>query len=528
MILRTATTDHVEEFATVSEDGVAPSSEVSVTLISEDGSSATTEVSVTAGSEDGPTAVSEVSVTATSEEGATATSEAPTKSPNPPISKSPNSGDYRPQLDGLRAVAVIAVAWSHWERPYQFGIPFGAGVHLFYVLSGFLITGILLRVREQHERGHGLAAFYIRRALRIFPAFYVTLVLAWWADLPLVRESFIWHVTYLSNVYTLVRGEWPGLISHFWSLAVEEQFYLVWPWLIVFAPQRWLLPGIVTAIVVAPAFRWWMATLGYAESMHAVLTPGCLDSLGVGALLALNQQSTVDGRRSPAAKKALIAIGLPGYIGALLLEALGIRIGFVIAIKQTLQALVFGWIVLRAAEGFGGLTGRMLSAAPIVYIGRISYGVYLAHGFAGAIAATMFLAAGIGWPIPEPWRLLVLCGVTVGAAALSWHVMERPINAMKRCGALPVEAKRELTEPAARVKRVVRVAIRRGRLEDRRTRPWRERWIEIDVVEQVQHVDTELEVGVAAEPESFRHVRCQRAQRTARESTTSAARNRRP
>ena len=106
---------------------------------------------------------------------------------------------------------------------------------------------------SESDRAGALRAFYIRRALRIFPAFYLTLALAWWADLPLVRESLAWHAAYLSNVYTFVRGEWPGAISHFWSLAVEEQFYLVWPWLIVFAPRRWLVPGIVAAIVVGAA-----------------------------------------------------------------------------------------------------------------------------------------------------------------------------------------------------------------------------------------------------------------------------------
>src|SRR5262245_15560412 len=106
---------------------------------------------------------------------------------------------YRVQLDGLRAVA--AVAWSHWERPYQFGVPFGAGVHLFYVLSGFLITDILLRVRDEADRMGALRAFYVRRSLRIFPAFYLTLLLASFADIPPLRESIGWHVAYLSNVF---------------------------------------------------------------------------------------------------------------------------------------------------------------------------------------------------------------------------------------------------------------------------------------------------------------------------------------
>ncbi len=344
---------------------------------------------------------------------------------------------YRPQLDGLRAVAVMAVAWSHWERPYQFGIPFGAGVHLFYVLSGFLITGILLGVREPVDRAGALRAFYIRRALRIFPAFYLTLAVIWWADLPLVRESVAWHAAYLSNVYTFVRGEWPGAISHFWSLAVEEQFYLVWPWLIVFAPRRWLVPGIVAAIVSAPLFRLWMGALGYKETMHAVLTPGCLDSLGVGALLAavagpgFNPALAAKARLKPR-PTTVAATALLMWLAIWVMESRGPVPLPVTAIKQTLQAFVFGWIILKGAEGFSGVTGRVLSSAPVVYLGRISYGVYLAHGFAGALAATGFALAGLAWPAPEPWRLIILCGVTVAAAALSWHVLERPLNALKR------------------------------------------------------------------------------------------------
>jgi peptidoglycan/LPS O-acetylase OafA/YrhL len=336
-----------------------------------------------------------------------------------------------PQLDGLRAVAVAAVAWSHWERPYQFGIPFGAGVHLFYVLSGFLITGILLRVRDEAARAGALQAFYVRRALRIFPAFYLTLLLAWWADTPYLRDSIGWHVAYLSNVFTFVGDEWPGPISHFWSLAVEEQFYLVWPWLIVFAPRAWIVPAIWIAIASAPVFRWWLAEAGYRESMIGILTPGCLDSLGVGALLAvISPQSTALGR--PSLRAWVFVAALAGYAGLIGIEKAGVVIPVLVAMKGTLQAVVFGWIVWRAAHGFSGAAGRVLSAAPVLYIGRISYGVYLAHGFAGAIATALFARFGYAWPIPEPWRFIVLCTVTVATAALSWHLMERPINALKR------------------------------------------------------------------------------------------------
>jgi peptidoglycan/LPS O-acetylase OafA/YrhL len=331
---------------------------------------------------------------------------------------------YSPQLDGLRALAVAAVAWSHWERPYQFGIPFGAGVHLFYVLSGFLITRILLDVRDQADRMSGVRVFYVRRALRIFPAFYVTLAFAWWADVPPVRSTFAWHATYLSNVHVFLTETWPGSISHFWSLAVEEQFYLAWPWLIVFAPTRCLKPAIAVAIATAPIFRWWLAALGYRENLLGVLTPGSLDSLGMGALLALmHQRGEGLGRVTPAVSVAgltVLTVG-EGITGPLPLPLM--------AAKQTLQAVVFAWLVVRGADGFGGCFGRILSVGPIVYTGRISYGIYLVHGFAGDI----LLAVGVNSrALPEPWRFLILCTMTVAIAAVSWHLMEKPINGLKR------------------------------------------------------------------------------------------------
>jgi peptidoglycan/LPS O-acetylase OafA/YrhL len=342
---------------------------------------------------------------------------------------------YRPQLDGLRAFAVLAVAWSHWERSYQFGIPFGAGVHLFYVLSGFLITGILLDVRQHADRAAGLKAFYIRRALRIFPAFYLTLAIACLANIPPVRDTIWWHVFYASNVQVVASGEWPGAISHFWSLAVEEQFYLVWPWLIVFAPRRWLVPAIVGAIACGPVLRAYLATLGYRETLLGVLTPGSLDSLAVGALLAVIKPERPDVEpgcgmvpRWRALDRAAGAAGA-AWLTLLVVEAAGATLSLpLLAIKQTLQAVAFGWMVWNASVGFGGTGGRLLGSAPVVYIGRISYGVYLAHGFAGAMLAAIGLSSQT---LSEPLRFVALSGVTVGVAALSWRFFESPINQLK-------------------------------------------------------------------------------------------------
>ena len=165
----------------------------------------------------------------------------------------PLSQPYFPQLDALRAVAVLGVMLHHYwpEAEKALGLSTGfLGVQLFFVLSGFLITGILLRARDRVQLGqsstaHGIGQFYVRRVLRIFPLFYAMLAIAWLAGLPEVRDSLPWHLMYASNVYMVRIQDWHGSVSHLWSLAVEEQFYLVWPFVIFFMPRRWLLPVFV-------------------------------------------------------------------------------------------------------------------------------------------------------------------------------------------------------------------------------------------------------------------------------------------
>jgi peptidoglycan/LPS O-acetylase OafA/YrhL len=173
--------------------------------------------------------------------------------------------EYLPQLDGLRAFAVFAVMLHHFlplnrVLPEDFVTLGSLGVRLFFVLSGFLITGILLRCRQRASDGETkpsqqLRRFYVRRFLRIFPVYYVTLGIVALLNLPTVRESFFWHVAYLSNFLFSFLGRFEGPLSHFWSLAVEEQFYLLWPWLIVFAPRRFLHGIILMTVISAPVFR---------------------------------------------------------------------------------------------------------------------------------------------------------------------------------------------------------------------------------------------------------------------------------
>src|SRR5208337_4189358 len=157
-------------------------------------------------------------------------------------------------LDGIRALAVIAVMIQHFDPGTVRWIKLGhVGVRVFFVLSGFLITGILLQARQSAEidglsKWRVLRNFYARRFLRIFPIYYLVILVTWVAGIAEMRESVGWNLSYLSNFYFYQRGTGNYSVTHLWSLAVEEQFYLLWPLLILFLPRKWLAGAIVSAI----------------------------------------------------------------------------------------------------------------------------------------------------------------------------------------------------------------------------------------------------------------------------------------
>jgi peptidoglycan/LPS O-acetylase OafA/YrhL len=342
-----------------------------------------------------------------------------------------------PQLDGLRTLAVAAVAWSHWMPAWQLGFEAGLmGVNLFFVLSGFLITGILLDSRAEAVgpagRWFAIRQFYARRVLRIFPLFYMTLAVLVLINVRPVRQTVVWHVCYLSNVYVFRQGAWIGQLSHFWSLAVEEQFYLVWPYLMIFLPVRRVRPVVLALIGLAPVYRVVMGLVDPENALAFVLTIGCLDALGIGALLAYAQRNGDDSRRG--AGRRLLCIGLSSWAGIETLNRLHLAPGPLLHLQPTFLDMFFGWVVLTAARGFKGWFGRFLRWSPMAYLGKISYGLYVFHNL--MIYGLVFAVSNLHAPaliVNVAWvRCLGLLVLTISAAAVSWHFFERPLNDLKR------------------------------------------------------------------------------------------------
>lgn len=323
---------------------------------------------------------------------------------------------HLPQLDGLRAVAVMMVMAYHFIPGIDRVAPFGAiGVRLFFVLSGFLITRILLDARTL-PFGQAMRMFYIRRSLRILPLFYAVLLAAAALNIGPVRQTFFWHGGYLTNVYLYLRGDWHGSISHLWSLAVEEQFYMVWPFIVLLAPLH-RLPHLVAAMVcAAPLLR-----LAIGGAMNSVLPVSCVDALGAGALLAFPQTAAAMAAIGRSAGPPLL---LAGLVGQRMLAP-------TIAREVLLDAgvtLVAAWLVHGAAAGFNGVAGTALRARPVRYIGTISYGTYVLHGFMPYILGRYVSGfVSMWWPL----KAAVLLTCTLAAAAVSWHVFERRVLAFK-------------------------------------------------------------------------------------------------
>ena len=340
-------------------------------------------------------------------------------------------GGRRAALDGLRAVAVTAVVAYHLGGGAAGAVRGGfLGVDLFFVLSGYLITGLL--VREHRDRSRiDLVGFWERRVRRLLPALLLVLVVValatWWAARPETwsarRGDALWTLAYLANWHFVAAGEdyfaaYAGAspLRHTWSLSIEEQFYLLWPLVVVgcLRVRRELLAVVAGVLVVASAaaMAWAYGAASLSRAYYG--TDGRVQQLLVGALLALllARARRLPRYAGPAAFAALL-LALVLASDAAPVYYRGGALAF-----AALTAVVVADVELRPD---GGLA-RALSWAPAAALGRISYGVYLWHW---PVLVLTPLPSG---PSPAWWLTQALrVGLTLGLSVLSWVLVERPV-----------------------------------------------------------------------------------------------------
>lgn len=336
---------------------------------------------------------------------------------------------YVAQIDTLRCIAVAFVFLEHYlpDQTHDLGISGGYGVWTFFAISGFLITNILLNYKAAIENSRttlprALRVFYARRSLRIFPVYYLLLLILLASGLVAWRGEFFWHLTYTTNFWAVKYKTW-GYAGHFWSLAVEEQFYLMWPLLVLLAPRSSLIWLIGAGIVGALIFRLWAISLDLRIVAYTMPMAN-FDTLGAGALLAW-----LHNRGS---ERTLAALRRHGGWVLLLVPWMSF---WPHALGSVLDPAVIGFIAMylieRCIAGFDGIVGRLFALKPIIYLGRISYGLYLYHGVICWYLPKAWFAS-IGEPYGPYVAALVWTAATIAVAALSWHFFEAPINGLKR------------------------------------------------------------------------------------------------
>lgn len=323
-----------------------------------------------------------------------------------------------PALDGLRAVAVSLVIFGHAGYPIK-GIPADTGVNLFFVLSGFLITRLLLR--EEEETGSvSLSRFYWRRTLRIFPAYYAFLaasfLLDYLAHSPWPTSLGLSGLTYTVNYYNALHGHPSTSIAHAWSLAVEEQFYLLWPLLfILLAKRRQLVAGLTVLLVAVVAYRTFQVFNGASTAYLYNAFETRFDSLAIGCLFAVI--STRIQRWAPMVAPNFLA---PlAVVVLILLSRFSGSDNYHYAFGFTVEALLCALLIFQCMYLAGQGRIRWLESRPMRYLGTISYPMYLYHAIGGSF----------GRRVPGTNVHLEFLGTfaaTVIIASLSYYVIERP------------------------------------------------------------------------------------------------------
>ena len=357
--------------------------------------------------------------------------------PRPPSTK---SLAYSPHLDGLRALAVLGVLFEHFDMPMPDLIRCGPlSVRFFFVLSGYFITLSLWKVKDEiREQRNGtfwpVGKFYLSRLLRIGPPFYLALLIGAIFGIDEVRTNFFWLATFQANNYIAYVGHWPEAISHFWSLAVQEQFYVIWPLVILTLPRRWFLPTMAAFIVFGLGFRLYCVATNTSMFIRWVTLFGCIDSFAVGALVAYLRQARLLDQVKFLSRTVLFAMPLVAFgcffFGRALMTLPQTNI--FIALTESIDAIFLAWALSFAIIGFRAPYARLLEWKPLTYLGRISYGIYVYHVFVIIMLSPLLVPFGMTVDHWSYLRIAILLVATIAISSFSWHYIEQPFLGWKK------------------------------------------------------------------------------------------------
>lgn len=342
-----------------------------------------------------------------------------------------------PSLDGIRAASFLIVFLSHAGLD-EF-VPGSFGLTLFFFLSGYLIT-TLMRIEYDRTGGVSLRQFYLRRGLRILPPFYLVLVAAWLATagglLPggtLSAKAMLWQALHVTNYYVVQHGWWEGLAPGtwvYWSLAVEEHFYVFFPLLYVALRRRCPAPrGQALALLGLCALALlWRCLLVFAwdapKDRMYVASDTRVDSILFGCLLAVWHNPVLD--RHAFDERRLLRVWLPAGIALLVVSVVVRAHAFDQTLRYTLQGIglypFFAAAILCHERG----PFRAFGWAPVRSVGLLSYSLYLLHtsvlyGLDRRLAA---------WPTPA--RSLFALALLIGLASLIYRYVEQPCAKVRR------------------------------------------------------------------------------------------------
>ena len=334
-----------------------------------------------------------------------------------------------PELDSLRGLAAIAVLICHLPRGFWFG---ETGVDLFFVLSGYLITNIIIRSVDHPDF---LKTFYFRRSIRIFPVYYLTLAIAFALNYfranPQASEGFPYYLVYLQNIHAYWGSATPPVnmsLGHTWTLAIEEQFYLLWPFLLIFIRNTKFLILCLALIVVSIALRW--------NGLIVNVLAGRLDGLVLGALLAylLTLKIQLSRFRSTLVFLSISLLGFGLYLFFWLYHSHGtpefdgkdyLKLPMPITYISFAYFGLIGAIVVNSGSRYLGF----LRSKTLMMIGAISYGLYIYHWVVYEFLDTIFIFRYAFQNTVWIDGLKII--LSFAAAVISWFCFEKPILKFK-------------------------------------------------------------------------------------------------